>query len=77
MMVNAQAAAKARLSPKLSKVAAMEPMRMENSSQDRKVRSVASWTFGSTRTGTWMPDIKLVRVGSETVGVTYACPLVP
>ena len=56
MTVKAHAAAKARLSPKLSRVAAIEPMRIENSSQERKVRSVASWTFGSTRTGTWMPD---------------------
>ena len=42
MMVNAHAAAKESVSPKLSSVAAMEPMRMENSSHERKVRSVAS-----------------------------------
>lgn len=56
MMVNAHAAAKASESPKLSSVAAMEPMRMENSSHERNVRSVASCTLGSTRTGTWMPS---------------------
>ena len=55
MIVNAHAAAKDSESPKLSNVAAMEPIRMLNSSQERKVRSVASWTFGSTRTGTCMP----------------------
>lgn len=42
MIVKAHAAAKESESPKLSKVAAIEPMRMENSSQERKVRSVAS-----------------------------------
>jgi hypothetical protein len=56
-MVKAQAAAKAKLSPKLSNVAAMEPRMMLNSSQERNVRSVASWTFGSTRTGTCIPVI--------------------
>jgi hypothetical protein len=55
-MVNAHAAAKERESPKLRSVAAMEPIRIENSSHERKVRSVASWTLGSTRTGTWMPS---------------------
>lgn len=28
---------------------------IENSSQDRKVRSAAKKTLGSTRTGTWIP----------------------
>jgi hypothetical protein len=60
MIVKAQAAAKESESPKLRSVAAMEPMRMENSSQERNVRSVASWTLGSTRTGTWMPVLILV-----------------
>jgi hypothetical protein len=58
MMVKAQAAAKERASPKLRSVAVMEPMRMENSSQERKVRSVASWTLGSTREGTQFVEMR-------------------
>ena len=76
-MVKAQAAAKDSVSPKLSKVAAMEPRRMLNSSQERNVRSVASWTFGSTRTGTCMPDGCVSGVQNDERGVTYVSPLVP
>ena len=56
-MVNAHADASAAASPKLSSVAAMEPMMIENSSQERNVRSAAKKTLGSTRMGTWMPVI--------------------
>ena len=67
-MVNAHAEASAAASPKLSSVAAMEPMSMENSSQERKVRSAAKKTFGSTRIGTWMP---VVRINQKVSASTW------
>jgi hypothetical protein len=54
-MVKPQALRRETESPKLRSVAAMLPRMMENSSQERKVRSAAKKTLGSTRTGTWMP----------------------
>jgi hypothetical protein len=49
---------------KLSSPPAMPPRTMLNSSQERKVRSVARATLGSTRTGTWMP-VRRQRTGKH------------
>ena len=58
MIVNPQAAESATAScPKFISAPAIEPRMMENSSQERKVRSVAKKTLGSTRTGTWIPKL--------------------
>lgn len=57
--VNPKAALIAISSPKLRRPAAMAPSTMPASYHERRVRSFAKYTFGSTRTGTAMPKDKL------------------
>jgi len=59
--VNPNAALIATASPKLRRPAAMAPRTIPASYQDNKHRSLAKYTFGSTRTGTAIPDRQRCR----------------
>ena len=70
--VKPKAALMATSSPKLRRPAAVAPSTMPASYQDNKQRSLAKYTFGSTRTGTAIP---IVRYALEKEKYVYRVAL--